>query len=641
MSEKFREKVAIPEQVAANLRKFIEKKKPVQYIRDKRSKKDEDGIKERYPKLRDNAAIGFLGLAKGTAWLAAGGSQFLLTLARWLTMDNKYMRQIENKIQEMKVKKNKDGKTKFVPSFIKSNPNSFSHAIWLLGLTALSFSIYAGVEYVPDAVKQYKEYRTKRAAEKKARGTYKAFLNKVQPITPFLIADLIAKEGVHIDPKTGLHKPYLDSKNIPTIGFGSTMLKDGSRVTMKTKPITTEEAYELARWHLEESETYFILYCYEVSQTNVNITSTSEVLGMGSILYNSYSKLIENPEDKNNKERFEQLRNLYDKYGYGVPDTLVQKIFDRYPIQDTTSFGKFWLKGADKDVVANKLGGFLSGGRGLYWRRWLEAGLLTGDITPGMLLSCPVNGMYEFFCVMGKKKEAFFIGDITNRKVNKETFIKFKQWILNPVNVNGESLKHWKKVADFLPAEVLNFCLNGKCELNNDNFDQVFKSQERVMAKTYTLGYDEQYKQAMASYLKKDYIDAAAQFEKMLIQYPNNALLHNDLAATYNHLGRYEEAIAQAREILHRIGDKSQYAAAQYNAGFAYESLGDFKNALANYKLSVANGNITVNKDVDRINNIYSDNTAAFFNAAKNIKKQDKDNMIKEKLLSKSDKNLD
>ena len=107
MSEKFREKVAIPEQVAANLRKFIEKKKPVQYIRDKRSKKDEDGIKERYPKLRDNAAIGFLGLAKGTAWLAAGGSQFLLTLARWLTMDNKYMRQIENKIQEMKVKKNK------------------------------------------------------------------------------------------------------------------------------------------------------------------------------------------------------------------------------------------------------------------------------------------------------------------------------------------------------------------------------------------------------------------------------------------------------------------------------------------------------------------------------------------------------
>ena len=161
------------------------------------------------------------------------------------------------------------------------------------------------------------------------------------------------------------------------------------------------------------------------------------------------------------------------------------------------------------------------------------------------------------------------------------------------------------------------------------------------MAKTYTLGYDEQYKQAMASYLKKDYIDAAAQFEKMLIQYPNNALLHNDLAATYNHLGRYEDAIVQAREILHRIGDKSQYAAAQYNAGFAYEMLGDFKKALANYKLSVANGNITVNKDVDRINNIYSDKTAAFFNAAKNIKKQPKDNLIKGKLLSKSDKNLD
>lgn len=79
--------------------------------------------------------------------------------------------------------------------------------------------------------------RADKQAEKQAQGTYKAFLNKMQPITPFLIADLIAKEGVHTD-ENGMHAPYRDSKGIPTIGFGSTVLKDGSRVTMNTPPIT-------------------------------------------------------------------------------------------------------------------------------------------------------------------------------------------------------------------------------------------------------------------------------------------------------------------------------------------------------------------------------------------------------------------
>ena len=87
----------------------------------------------------------------------------------------------------------------------------------------------------------------------------------------------------------------------------------------------------------------------------------------------------------------------------------------------------------------------------------------------------------------------------------------------------------------------------------------------------------------------------------MIEQYPDNALLRNDLAATYNKLGRYNDAIAQAREVVQRIGDKSQYGAAQYNAGFAYEQLGNLQKALANYKLALANGNRRVQKDITRV----------------------------------------
>ena len=40
-------------------------------------------------------------------------------------------------------------------------------------------------------------------------------------------------------------KPYLDVVNIPTIGFGNTYYEDGTKVTLKDKPITEERATQL------------------------------------------------------------------------------------------------------------------------------------------------------------------------------------------------------------------------------------------------------------------------------------------------------------------------------------------------------------------------------------------------------------
>lgn len=617
MAEKFRKVVATPEQAAAKLRKIIEKTHPEKYVRARRTEKNADGTTGRFPELNDTVAIMGLGTAKWTAWLAAGGAQFLLTLARWMTMDNVFLRKMENHFAGRNAGKRR--KTTKLSAIAKKYPNASAHILWWLGLAAVAGGGYFGTEIAPEVITQVKEWQNARDAERwaeqEAQGTYRAFLNKIRPITPFIIADLIAKEGVHLD-EHGLHKPYRDSGGVPTIGFGSTVLKDGSRVTMDTAPITTEEAYELARWHLEEAETYFVLYCYDVGLQNVDVNTTSEAFGMSSIMYNTYADIIEKPDDENYQNRFGELRKLLDEYGYAVSDEQVRHVFDKYPVTNLTSFGDAWINDSDANMMADKLGEFLAGGRGMQWRRWLEAGLLTGKITPQMMLDCPANGMYEFYKYMGKKKSAFFTGAVNSRQVNLDTYEIFQQWLKNPVDEKGHSLTKWNKVGDCLPGDILAYCQSGECKFDNKDFNKHIDKRKKVELETYTLGYDAQYKNAIAQYNAGEYAGAAQSFQDMIKKYPNNALLHNDLAATYNKLGQYNDAVQQAREILHRIGDKSQYAAAQYNAGVAYEQLGDYDRALMNYKLSVKNGNSRVANDVARVQKMIRGKTIAFHDAA-------------------------
>ena len=625
MAEKFRKVVATPEQAAAKLRKIIEKTHPEKYVRARRTEKNADGTTGRFPELNDTVAIMGLGTAKWTAWLAAGGAQFLLTLARWMTMDNVFLRKMENHFAGRNAGKRR--KTTKLSAIAKKYPNASAHILWWLGLAAVAGGGYFGTEIAPEVITQVKEWQNARDAERwaeqEAQGTYRAFLNKIRPITPFIIADLIAKEGVHLD-EHGLHKPYRDSKGVATIGFGSTVLKDGSRVTMDTAPITTEEAYELARWHLEEGETYFVLYCYDIGLQNVDVNTTSEAFGMSSIIYNAYADMIEKPNDKNYQNRFGELRKLLDEYGYAVSDEQVRHVFDKYPVTNLTSFGNAWIRDSNTNMMADKLGEFLAGGRGLQWRRWLEAGLLTGKITPQMMLECPANGMYEFYKYMGKKKSAFFTGAVNSRQVNLDTYEIFQQWLKNPVDEKGHSLTKWNKVGDYMPGDILAYCQSGECKFDNKDFNKHIDKRKKVEVETYTLGYDAQYKNAIAQYNAGEYAGAAQSFQDMIKKYPNNALLHNDLAATYNKLGQYNDAVQQAREILHRIGDKSQYAAAQYNAGVAYEQLGDYDRALMNYKLSVKNGNSRVANDVARVQKMIRGKTIAFHDAADKLNMNDK-----------------
>ena len=545
-------------------------------------------------------------VVKGSALVGMGLAEFMMQIGRIVALDNKLMRRLEKKLSEIQVGHDKDGNEKKFQSFVKRNPNMSAVAIWWAMLGML---IGGGSAIVNNKKSDKKNINTEfvlsddEADEEFVAGTYGGYFDNIRTITPFLIADLIAKEGVRTD-KNGMHVPYLDSKGVWTIGFGSTMLKDGRRVTENTHPITTEEAYELARWHLEEGETYFCMYCYDVAFNTVDISDVGQAFALGSIIYNSYTKLIENPDSKNCKERFATLRKLYKEYGRAVTDEMVVEVFNKYPVNDMTSFGTMWLSGADKFNVADKLGGFLAGGRGLYWRRWLEAGLLTGDVTPQMLLDCPIKGMFDFFTCMDEKKSAFFTQDkFGNMHVNRDTYNNFYDWLKNPVDGAGVSLANRAHVRDYMPDVALEACDGKVCELGKKPSRKQIVHQKKVAHGVYVLNYTTAYASAVAAYNSGDYKSAAEQFEALVAQNPDNALLHNDLAATYNRLGRYDDAILQAQKIVRNIGDKSQYAAAQYNAGFAYEQKGDLHKALANYKLSVANGNKSVQSDVTRVTN--------------------------------------
>ena len=548
--------------------------------------------------------------AKGVGLTMTGLAQFLFWATKYITLDNHALRAGEKKLRDMSVGKNKKGENKKLQEFMKRHPNFSSHMIYYMLIASIAGGIKAGVE-ISDLVDRVK---IEREAERAKAGTYAEYLDKMRGALPYLVADLIAKEGVKVN-KQGMHIPYLDGRGVWTIGFGSTVLKDGTRVNEKTPPITTQEAYELACWHIMENETLFRLYCYDVVFDNVDVNRAGELIALSAATYNVGTDLIEQPKvngkrNRKYEERFAELDKLHTQYGNAITNDMVREVFAKYPVQHMTSVGQAWLGGKSKEEIGNSLGNFLKGGNGLKWRRWLEAQVMKGNIQPEVFLKIPVGGFYEFYKIVGDKRENWFVEKNGERVANDETLARFNQWLENPVDRHGNRLlgDNWKPVSEWLPADVAGQCLLGKCEIGAPNiWNKVFKSDkkqkeaEQVEIRTYVIGYDEMYADAVGAYRAGDFNAAAEKYQNMIAQYPDNALLRNDLAATYNKLGKYNDAVAQAREVVQRIGDKSQYGAAQYNAGFAYEQLGNLQKALANYKLALANGNRRVQKDITRV----------------------------------------
>ncbi len=548
-------------------------------------------------------------VARGVGLTGAWGVQFLMWLTTKGLADNRVLRSLEKTLAEIKNLKTKDGKNRKLNQWMKRNPNFSAHIMYYLLMGALIGGGALATNYdKTDKKDSRKKVRADAQKLKLSTATYGEYKDAIGVITPWLIADLIAKEGVKM--KNGMHVPYLDSEGVWTIGNGSTMLKDGTSVTQNTRPITTAEAYELSQWHLE-TETYFLMYCYAVG-ANLDFSDIQTAFGIGSTMYNAGSKLMENPNDDNHKDRFTKLREDLKKYGNELTAEQVKKRFEEYPIVAARTFGGALFSGKSASGSAKELRNFLRGGDGMRWRRWLEAGVLTGKVTPQMLLDCPLNGMFEFFNIVGRDKANWFVGD----DINYETYNLFYEWLKNPVDQNGHSLKNWKRVSDMLPAPVAEMCRNENCGVGA----AVRYDAPDIERKTYAIGYDDLYADAIAEYRDGNYKSAAKKFEDMAQKYPKNALLHNDLATTYNELGKYEKAIEQARIVLD-MKDVTQYGAALYNAGVAYEAIGNIERALLNYRQAVKHGNRVAQKEVTRLEKNVSKKTVAFSKGTNKLKK--------------------
>lgn len=170
-----------------------------------------------------------------------------------------------------------------------------------------------------------------------------------------------------------------------------------------------------------------------------------------------------------------------------------------------------------------------------------------------------------------------------------KTLNSFNEWIKNPVARDGKTPFKSQTIGELL-AQI------------NPKILAEFNSNEYALAtlsdgKTITFAaarqdmYQQQYDTALAEFKGGKYKSAKKRFEKILSEHPDDALVWNDLAATHNQLGEYDDAIACVHEITRRIGDKSQYAAAYYNAGVSYEAQGNTERALKNYKLAITHGN--------------------------------------------------
>lgn len=236
----------------------------------------------------------------------------------------------------------------------------------------------------------------------------------------------------------------------------------------------------------------------------------------------------------------------------------------------------------------------------------------SGDIQDSTILKAIAEAPYTLEKYVAKYQEEQGIKATNPGRLLTYGADKRVNGYIVPENIEEMLLKTKKRVTkgtlqepvkNYLDADEVYKILHG--HMCNENGEDIVHLASDDNVKTNQIEKREDFKvlynKALNLYKKNNYKEAAVEYERLIKLYPDTALLRNDLSLTYNKLGKYAEAIEQAQEVVRRIGDRSQYSAAQYNAGYAYEQLGDYQKALANYKLSLSNGNKSAKGDIKRV----------------------------------------
>ncbi len=140
------------------------------------------------------------------------------------------------------------------------------------------------------------------------------------------------------------------------------------------------------------------------------------------------------------------------------------------------------------------------------------------------------------------------------------------------------------------------------------------------------------YKDALKEYEAGNYEKALAGFQQLRANGYDGADLRCDIALTHYHLGHYQECIDECRAVL-ETGEKYLYPRANYNAGKAYEAMGNYERANINYKLSLDRAKkLELN---DTLQNVYknavrrTDSIINSMNPQPKILQQTKQNKVK------------
>lgn len=199
--------------------------------------------------------------------------------------------------------------------------------------------------------------------------------------------------------------------------------------------------------------------------------------------------------------------------------------------------------------------------------------------------------------------------------------------------------------ADMVCHKIIQYIPKGGRNVRKIIHDEIKDKQVCQNLLTYTssdidfveANADNDYKLAMEKYNEKDYQGALELMQKVVKQGFVSADIHNDIAITQYHLGNYDECISECRKVL-ATGESEFYAAANFNAGLAYEQKGDTAKALVNYELAQSrkpdvkaykiavkrlSASKTDNKDTKNIKTAKTDikpnNKKSFLNISKSI----------------------
>lgn len=560
MSENFRKNVRIPEELAKKARKFIESKHPVKYVKSKSAGKKRDFVDEAV----DKTEMVVLSTLKGAAWLAAGGSQFLLTLARWLTADNVFLRKMEKYFSQKKVKLNQDGKPKTMSSSIKNNPNAYAHILWLLGLVAVG---YVGAEYGPDAVQKIKKI----VSNKKSK-EFKDFIidptvddetwnSMIDAVHPYVLSHIISSEGF-------IKRVYDDNFGSGTLTIGSGFALLDKEHRNFAEKILGRRVGNGASITIEENRRLVSAWLYKK-------------------IYPKIKESIKVPIDS-------KLFVILSVAAYNKgSNTYSNKRNTGYPVAEAIN------KGKSKEDIANTYVRCFGGIKGTGWaglvNKYAVAALYyLDDVDDITILNSIAEAPYTLEKFLPENNSRLLIYESNSRNAKAKGVRRIdniKELLLAEKNRVTKGTRQ-EPVRNYLTSEQVDLIEKGLVNVSGAtiNYEDYVEKDKRENKAKIAQKSEELNAEGEDLFFEKKYKKAITKFESALEADPKNYIVYSNLSLSYYKIGEYQRGL----EVVQRLINSSFIKAmpddikgyTYYNAALCRTAIGDNSSDIAEKKFN-------------------------------------------------------